>query len=214
MSWEDRELKRNYKDEPVPQHWGGNDWEVTGVDNPLPVANYTQNNSGIWLPTNKDNPMPMEDAKVENKLNEIEQKLDSVIENNAVNTQLTGSIVEEISNVEGRVAVGNYYFGSVYSRDETESLLDISKYRKKAILVENTGEDIVRVYGFLFDRSDGSRVITNTNKGDHWIIDPGSRMLFTNNEVPELDLPLTHMTIVMRNPSEESYATVTYFGGT
>lgn len=67
MSWQDKELLRNYKNEPVPQHWGGNDWKITGIDNPLPVANYTQSEKGIWLPTSKENPVP---------------------------TQLTGSIVE------------------------------------------------------------------------------------------------------------------------
>lgn len=32
--------------------------ELTGHDNPLPVANYTQNEKGVWLPTSKDNPVP------------------------------------------------------------------------------------------------------------------------------------------------------------
>src|SRR5690625_2698534 len=52
-----------------PQHFTGNGDETvrTGHDNPLPVANYTQNESGLWLPTSKENPMP---------------------------TQVTGSIVE------------------------------------------------------------------------------------------------------------------------
>ena len=53
-----------------PQHFTGNGDETvrTGKDNPLPVANYTQNENGIWLPVSKDNPMP---------------------------TQVTGSIVED-----------------------------------------------------------------------------------------------------------------------
>src|SRR5690625_6634415 len=43
-----------------PQHFTGNGDETvrTGKDNPLPVANYTQNDNGIWLPVSKDNPMP------------------------------------------------------------------------------------------------------------------------------------------------------------
>src|SRR5690625_3601386 len=43
-----------------PQHFTGNGDETarTGHDNPLPVANYTQNESGLWLPTSKENPMP------------------------------------------------------------------------------------------------------------------------------------------------------------
>src|SRR5690554_246037 len=34
----------------LPQHWGGNDWAITGVDNPLPVGNYVQTKSGVWIP--------------------------------------------------------------------------------------------------------------------------------------------------------------------
>jgi len=43
-----------------PQHFTGNGDETvrTGKDNPLPVANYTQDENGIWLPVSKDNPVP------------------------------------------------------------------------------------------------------------------------------------------------------------
>lgn len=44
-----------------PQHYkkgSSTETELTGHDNPLPVANYTQNDKGIWLPTSKDNPVP------------------------------------------------------------------------------------------------------------------------------------------------------------
>jgi len=34
----------------LPQHWGGNDWTITGVDNPLPVGNYVQTEAGVWIP--------------------------------------------------------------------------------------------------------------------------------------------------------------------
>src|SRR5690606_35797884 len=34
----------------LPQHWGGDDWKITGVDNPLPVGNYIQTDSGVWIP--------------------------------------------------------------------------------------------------------------------------------------------------------------------
>src|SRR5690554_3702774 len=34
----------------LPQHWGGNDWKITGVDNPLPVGNYVQTGAGVWIP--------------------------------------------------------------------------------------------------------------------------------------------------------------------
>src|SRR5699024_2320052 len=32
--------------------------ELTGHDNPLPVANYTQNETGLWLPVSENNPVP------------------------------------------------------------------------------------------------------------------------------------------------------------
>jgi len=41
----------------LPQHWSGNDWAITGTDNPLPVANYTKKGN-LWLPTSEDNPVP------------------------------------------------------------------------------------------------------------------------------------------------------------
>src|SRR5690625_1101257 len=43
-----------------PQHFTGSGDETvrTGKDNPLPVANYTQDENGIWLPVSKDNPLP------------------------------------------------------------------------------------------------------------------------------------------------------------
>ena len=34
----------------LPQHWGGNDWKITGVDNPLPAGNYVQTEEGVWIP--------------------------------------------------------------------------------------------------------------------------------------------------------------------
>lgn len=44
----------------LPNHWNEqkNDWDITGTKNPLPIANYTQNASGVWLPTSESNPMP------------------------------------------------------------------------------------------------------------------------------------------------------------
>lgn len=58
--------------------------ELTGHDNPLPVANYSQSDSGIWLPTSKDNPMP---------------------------TQVTGSIVEvlDITDLVGTISANSQY---------------------------------------------------------------------------------------------------------
>src|SRR5690625_4822732 len=72
-----------------PQHFTGNGDETvrTGHDNPLPVANYTQDDNGIWLPVSKDNPMPtqvtgsnMEEGIPVNTLinSEIETVLDAV----------------------------------------------------------------------------------------------------------------------------------------
>src|SRR5699024_2929200 len=44
-----------------PQHYkkgSTTEVELTGHDNPLPVANYTQNDSGMWMPVSKSNPVP------------------------------------------------------------------------------------------------------------------------------------------------------------
>src|SRR5690606_17716603 len=55
----------------LPQHWGGNDWTITGVDNPLPVGNYVQTEAGVWIPQKGS-------------------------DDGAAHVQLTGSKVEEI----------------------------------------------------------------------------------------------------------------------
>src|SRR5690606_37295488 len=34
----------------LPQHWKGDDWAITGVDNPLPVGNYVQTEAGVGIP--------------------------------------------------------------------------------------------------------------------------------------------------------------------
>lgn len=59
----------------LPQHWNGDDWTITGVDNPLPTANYIEKN-GIMVPVSENNPVP---------------------------TQLTGSIVEIHELLKGEV---------------------------------------------------------------------------------------------------------------
>lgn len=76
MTYQDKQLKKEFitvdnRTIPFgyPQFWGGDDWEVSGRDNPLPVANYTRNEQGLWVPVSNENPVP---------------------------TQLTGSNVEEI----------------------------------------------------------------------------------------------------------------------
>ena len=77
MPYQDKQLKKEFitldnRTIPFgyPQFWGGDDWEVSGRDNPLPVANYTQNEQGLWVPVSNVNPVP---------------------------TQLTGSNAEELS---------------------------------------------------------------------------------------------------------------------
>lgn|SRR5699024_797177 len=64
-----------------PQHYkkgSTTETQLTGHDNPLPVANYVQNDSGVWLPTSKDNPVPtqltgsnVEDENITNKIESI-----------------------------------------------------------------------------------------------------------------------------------------------
>lgn len=44
-----------------PQHYkkdSETETELTGHDNPLPVANYVLNDGGVWIPISKDDPMP------------------------------------------------------------------------------------------------------------------------------------------------------------
>ena|SRR5690625_2905867 len=59
-----------------------------------PVHDSTGNED--YVRTSPENPLPTKDADVGARLDAIESKLDSVIENGAINTQLSGSIVEEV----------------------------------------------------------------------------------------------------------------------
>lgn len=74
----------------LPQHWGGNDWTITGVDNPLPVGNYVQTEAGVWIPQKGS-------------------------DDGAADVRLTGSIVElnkEVYDSQSRSVIitpGSYY---------------------------------------------------------------------------------------------------------
>lgn len=66
----------------LPQHWGGNDWKITGVDNPLPVGNYVQTEAGVWIPQKGS-------------------------DDGAADVRLTGSYVEyDVSNNFGTIPAG------------------------------------------------------------------------------------------------------------
>lgn len=107
-----------------PQHYkkgSETDTELTGHDNPFPVANYTMNDSGIWLPVSKDDPMP---------------------------TQLTGSNVEEVlsfdKNPEVELSPGSEF--DILEQD----LYSVEKFKGSVRFYETTSEGgvdvIVRYY--------------------------------------------------------------------
>src|SRR5699024_6851768 len=103
-----------------PQHYkkgSTTEVELTGHDNPLPVANYTQNDSGMWMPVSKSNPVP---------------------------TQVTGSNVELISRVSKFINARFFVAGETTgSGHQDYRLLDISDYRQVSVLIQNkTSENI------------------------------------------------------------------------
>lgn len=66
----------------LPQHWGGNDWTITGVDNPLPVGNYVQTEAGVWIPQKGS-------------------------DDGAADVRLTGSNVEDVTLIERTIISEN-----------------------------------------------------------------------------------------------------------
>ena len=94
----------------LPNHWNEqkNDWDITGTKNPLPIANYTQNASGVWLPTSESNPMP---------------------------TRVTGSIVEEVYyNLSFTGLVDE---DDVEVQKTPGFNFDVSRYNRKFISISN-----------------------------------------------------------------------------
>lgn len=69
--------------------------EINGVQTPLVLPQIWDADKQEWVVTSNVDPLPTLDNSVSSRLDNIEQKLDSVIDNDAVNTQATGSIVEE-----------------------------------------------------------------------------------------------------------------------
>lgn len=45
----------------LPQHERADgEFQTTGENHPLPTGNYVQNDSGVWVPVSKQNPMPVQ----------------------------------------------------------------------------------------------------------------------------------------------------------
>src|SRR5690625_3100034 len=125
-----------------------------------PVHDSTGNED--YVRTSPENPLPTKDADVGARLDAIESKLDSVIENGAINTQLTGSIVEyeidtdftvpEGDSVEYRVkmmdAFGNmpeYWGYSLYLKGNTKGVPLIE-------IRQGTGDNSAPVTSSIFER--------------------------------------------------------------
>ena len=151
----------------LPQHWGGNDWKITGVDNPLPVGNYVQTKSGVWIPQKGS-------------------------DDGAADVRVTGSIVELI---EGRVVeskkTNNLWIGaSEYDALFSVYGIDVSKYRYLNLLVANyTERPIVlrRIYfGTQRDMRDSVNRPLSLSVGDK-LIEPDSHILVGNSESLEFE---------------------------
>lgn len=98
----------------LPDHWDDDkkEWKTTGTGNPLPIANYTQNASGVWLPTSESNPMP---------------------------TQVTGRNVEEIRDYSLTVdKAGNHNAGDVFARG-ANTVLNVEEFKDISVVIRNTG---------------------------------------------------------------------------
>src|SRR5690625_648799 len=85
-----------------PQHFTGSGDETvqTGKDNPLPVANYTQNDTGIWMPVSKDNPMP---------------------------TQVTGSIVYLHAEEDITISAGSNYTSPMVDLTDVKKVFAVAR---------------------------------------------------------------------------------------
>jgi|SRR5690625_4835272 len=93
-----------------------------------------------------ENPLPTKDKDLDERLTAIENKLDSVIENGSLNTQLTGSIVEKVTLLESTSINST----SVLRTDK----LDLTRFRKVMVYIRSTLDQELTVRTFL----DGSFV--------------------------------------------------------
>lgn len=80
----------------LPQHWGGNDWTITGVDNPLPVGNYVQTESGVWIPQKGS-----DDGAADVRLTEsnVEKRLERIYLHDSVSLADGSRVVGEYTDV-------------------------------------------------------------------------------------------------------------------
>lgn len=111
---------------------GNEDYERVSPENPFPSANYIKQGN-IWLPVSDDNPMPTQDDEVEQRLDAIENKLDSVIEDGKVNTQLAGSNVEYVISGVIEITPGSMV---------TFPIVDVSKFKNFTIGVSTNRRDV------------------------------------------------------------------------
>ena len=59
------------------------------VNNPYPVGNYIKQGN-LWLPVSSDNPMPTKDNEIKQKIEELNEKVDGIINGSTpASTQLT-----------------------------------------------------------------------------------------------------------------------------
>lgn len=163
----------------LPQHWGGNDWAITGVDNPLPVGNYVQTEAGVWIPQKGS-------------------------DDGAVYTRLTGSNVEdglpvitkgnvEISSTRGvEIAAGS---GAYLIRWK-----DVSEFtRLFAYVLSDSSHD----FRMTFDFRDGasSQGVSNYVKVGENYDSEGNR----NVSTPIIDITFPQVDIYIRNRSEQTH---------
>lgn len=145
-----------------PQHFTGNGDETvrTGHDNPLPVANYTQNESGLWLPTSKENPMP---------------------------TQITGSNVELIRSLKdnkhfeevGRLIV----LGDNISSATANAYPIISPSSHLSIYLNNNGSHNFWIERFYFTNSSDIGSYMHFLDGLKLEVAPGESAVYTSEDL-------------------------------
>src|SRR5699024_9752322 len=70
-----------------------------GNSNPAIPPVYDTTGKEDYRRVSPENPLPTKDKDLDERLTAIENKLDSVIENGSINTQLTGSNVEHESPI-------------------------------------------------------------------------------------------------------------------
>lgn len=159
------------------------------VNNPYPVGNYIKQGN-LWLPVSSDNPMPTKDYEIKQKIEELNQKVDGIIDGSTpANTQLTGSNVE-IKRITKSVAA---------NEKEEVGFIEMEGYSKFYVESHHTGLH-TKNYEITFRKVTSFGQALPVEVGEFTVIEPGT---YRTRISDVFDVDATRYNIYIDNKSDE-----------